>query len=197
LLFISLFLINTNRAQSKYFILEDSNSEYEIYNYVLKTDSLYGLKDSISMYNLVFYYKVKGNRDNEIRPHGNDHNIILFSVLPNLDGGSSWEEITQNNMEGAIIDFNELIKIYYKHTFGYYNMTYGETIKFWNDYKVVIKKEGKLFAAKNVLLEFYAVRNRPEVFNNLIGTINIDQPIHTISEIQKIYEKTFKGSEDS
>jgi len=54
LLLISLFLIHNIHAQSKYFILEEGSEKYDSYNYVLKTDRLYGLNDSISIYNLVF-----------------------------------------------------------------------------------------------------------------------------------------------
>jgi len=98
-------------------------------------------------------------------------------------------------MEGSTIDFHQLKKIYFANTFSYNNLKYGDTTKYWNDYKLVIKRQGKFYTSKTILLEFYAVRNRPEMFNNLIGTININLPMYPIAKIKDIFEKTFKESE--
>lgn len=178
------------KAQTKYFVLNDLDSNYKSFNYVLKTDSLYGLKDSILLYNLIYWDKPSKRNGIVRKVNGNDLDIIIFSVLPNLDG-PTWEEVNYDSVKSSVVSFGDLFRIYRSNTFEYYNGMSGEKIKYWNAYKVLINRDNKFYTPKYVLLEFYAVRRRPEIFNNLIGTINTNQPLNPIQKVEGIFDSTF------
>lgn len=176
-------------AQTKYFLFETKSSdEYSDYHCVLKTDSLYGVKEQVEVFNFLYTSSISP------KPGNDEQNLVLFSVLPDLEEGEDWQEISADSMQNNIVSFSGLKKLLEEHTMMRFDKRYGEQTKFFNTYKLVLKKEGKFYAPKFCLLQFYAIRNRPEPFNNVFGTINTETTPISILDFERLHKEIYPST---
>ena len=188
---LGLFLIICNSylfGQVKYFIIEPKkeNQNYDLHTYKVSTKTLYGIDNSVELYNIVYINNIYDKYEDP------EKNLILFSVLPNLEGSSdNWKEISLDSIQSKLLSIGKLKNLFQRNTMSIFSEKYGEKTKYFNEYKIVIRKDGKYFTPYNCLLQFYAIRNRPEIFSNVYGTINTKLNPVTVSDFELIFESTY------
>ncbi|MFD2599488.1 hypothetical protein ACFSQ3_11040 [Sphingobacterium corticis] len=166
-------------AQEKYFVLDDEHSSYDIKSYTLDTKDLYALNSKVEIFNIFPKYKTN-TRDNR--------EIILFSVLPEVTSMKLWEKIDLAEIVVDTISFKDLLAIKQLSLYELYSGTYDEHNKFFNKYKLVVKRNGQHYAAYNTLLQFYALRDKPDIFNSVWGTINTEQTPVSLKSVADYYK---------
>jgi len=162
--FLLLFLINYSFSQ-EYFLLEDKTDKYYIKSYELDAKALYGINKKINIYNILLTDLIDKSNPNKT--------LVLFSVLPNIDSDNNWKSIDLDTIESKILSLSKLRQLSEKSLFERFDLEYGSDTKYWDKYRVIIKKDGKYFTSNNCLLQFYAIRNTSDVFNQPYNTINI------------------------
>lgn len=177
-------------AQTKYFILDTNNTDnLTIKHYTLSTLDLYKVDEKIELFNVIF----NTHPDNKRKMEGKkDENLALFSVLPDIIGKQTWQEISLDSIQSSILPLGKIRKIFELNTMSLFFEKYGDTTKYLNNYKIIIKKGDKFLTPKFCLLQFYAVRNRPGIFANPFGTINIELNPISIIEFEKIFKKRYE-----
>lgn len=179
----------TAMAQTKYFLFEPHSSDkYNYYHNVLKTDSLYGVKEQVEVFNFLYTSSMFPKAGND------EQNLVLFSVLPDLAGDENWQEISVDSMQNNIVSFSDLKKLLEEHTMTRFDRQYGERTKFFNTYKLVLKRADKYYTPKFCLLQFYVIRNRPEPFNNVFGTINTETTPISILDFERLYKEIYPST---
>lgn len=189
LILISLLSFNKGFSQTKYFLFEEDSKEFTASSFRLNTYPLYKIKREVHIFNVMS--KVQTFIGNKGIYNGQyDYNIMLFSILPDLDGSEDWYEINPDTVRSSMINFKDLEELHKKNTLSYFNTTVKQTTKYFNAYKLIIKKGDTYYAPKYCLLQFYAVRNRSQAFTNVYGTINTQDSAYSVLQ----FEKIFKGA---
>ncbi len=189
LILISLFSFNKGFSQTKYFLFEEDSKDFIASSFRLNTYPLYKIKREVHLFNVMS--KVQTFIGNKGMYNGQyDYNIMLFSILPDLDGSEDWYEINLDTVRSSMINFKDLGELHKKNTLSYFNTIVKEKTKFFNAYKLIIKKGDIYYAPKYCLLQFYSVRNRPQAFTNVYGTINTQDSAYSVLQ----FEKIFKGA---
>lgn len=155
----------------------DKHSKWDNLNrYTLKTEELYGVDETIEMYN--FYF---------------GSTLILFSVLPDFTSEKNWSEVSMDDIRDVVINnkkgLNEAMKPY---------MTGPDQIKETKThlFRLVRREGGKYFTSNFCLTEFFYVVRYSSRFNVPYGTLNTGQEPMTIKEMKRVFEegKEFPGS---
>jgi len=188
LLFVTLSL----SAKVKYFIIPEKPADYLINEYKLPTAELYGVEEHVELFCLTFPM-LKSQKQNVKNPHV-DCNLVLLSVLPDLETNSNWTEINIDSVKSDIITDSNLKRLFNLNTFSEFDQKYGAKTKYFDEYQVIKKRGNKYFASRHCLVQFFAVRNRPSVFQNSFGTINIEQEPIKIIEMEQIFKKRYPQS---
>jgi len=68
-----------------------------------------------------------------------DRNLILISVLPELEGNSDWVEINVDSIEKDIVTPSHLIKLFRLHTFTGLDETHSTKTKYFDEYQIIKK----------------------------------------------------------
>lgn len=187
LLYLSIHLQSV--AQTKYFVLEN-NKDFELSSFKMNTQPLYKVNREVTLFNLMKKEDNLIGKDGKLNGQS-DYNIILFSVLPDLSGKEDWEKIDLDTIHSSIITFDKLQQLHTKNTLSYFNNVIKETTKYFNTYKIIVKKGSDYYKPKFCLLQFYSVRNRPDVFTSVYGTINTEDSKYSIIEFEKIFKETY------
>lgn len=210
-----LFFINSSAlGQKKYIIIDSIDSDYQKTHYTLRTKPLYHVDKKVELFNIMFSegglspslkrkYAQTPPPSEELRNNENkyrdsifsDRNLILFAALPNLDGKSDWIEVSLDTIQHQMIQMRHLISLYRWATSSAYEIQHQQKSKYLNEYQIIVKRANKYYTPSNCLLQFYAVRNRNEIFNSLFGTINMLQTPRTIDEVKKLFKAQFVYSE--
>ncbi|AIM39257.1 hypothetical protein KO02_23130 [Sphingobacterium sp. ML3W] len=177
-------------GQTKYFVLENNTKDFEVSRFTMNTQSLYGINREVILFNLLKKEDTLIGEDGKLNGQS-DYNIILFSILPNLTGKEDWEKIDVDTIQSSFITLDELEQLHTKNSLSYFNNVVKDTTKYFNTYKIIVKKENNYYVPKFCLLQFYSVRNRPHVFTNVYGTINTEDSRYTIIEFEKIFKETY------
>jgi len=184
LLFILFFSCIAVKAQTKYFIVRSNDKSYDVKSYTLKTNALYQIDKEIELFNLLTKSPIVNGTPMKMF----QKDLILFSVLPDLKTDTNWEMIDLDSIKSDTLHFSKLSQLLMKSTHQYFDYSYPEQTKYFNAYKLVVYKDGNYMVAKNTLLQFFAIRNRPSVFNSVFGTINIDQDQFTVLDMLNYYD---------
>ncbi|WP_066753072.1 hypothetical protein [Sphingobacterium populi] len=177
--FISfLVLVSFSQAQEKYFVLNEEHSSYTIKSYTLDTEELYAVNSQVEIFNIFPKFKTDTRNGRE---------IILFSVLPDVESLDLWEKIDLSDLADDTLSFQDLLKLKQLSLYELYSGTYNENNKFLNEYKFVVKRHGEYYKAYNTLLQFFALRDQPDMFNSVWGTINKEQTPVTINSMAEYY----------
>ncbi|WP_343557181.1 hypothetical protein [Sphingobacterium sp.] len=192
LILISLLSFNEGFSQTKYFLFEEDNKDFIASSFKLNTYPLYKIKREVHLFNVMSKVQTFiGNKGIYNGQH--DYNIMLFSILPDLDGSEDWYEINLDTVRSSMINFKNLEELHKKNTLSYFNTTVKQTTKYFNDYKLIIKKGKTYYAPKYCLLQFYSVRNRPQAFTNVYGTINTQDSAYSVLQFEKIFKGAYPG----
>ena len=187
-----LFVTVTLSAKVKYFIIPDKPADYVINEYKLPTAELYGVNEHVELFCLTFPV-LKSQKQNVENPH-TDCNLVLLSVLPDLETNSDWTEINIDSLKSDIITDSNLKRLFNLNTFSEFDQKYGAKTKYFDEYQVIKKRGNKYFTSKHCLIQFFAIRNRPSVFQNIFGTINIEQEPISIIEMEQLFKKRYPQS---
>ena len=175
-------------AQLKYFIIPDQTDDYTLNHYKLSTSGLYGVNETIELFNVTFNIHPG---DTSKAGSKKEENLALFSVLPDLKGKETWKEVSLDTLQTSILSFGKIRQLFDKSSMSNFVEKYGDTTKYLNDYKLIVRKGDKFYVPKVCLLQFYAIRNRPEIFANPFGTINIELDPISILEFEKRFKKSY------
>ena len=188
LLIVSLSL----SANVKYILLADQPQGCILDNYKLSTDNLYGIKKSVELFSLTFIDGIAIDR-NKLNQQ-KDLNLILIAVLPDLEGNRDWTEIQLDSIKNDTIPHQYLKRLLGANTYADFDKTYGAKTKYFDEYQIIRKIGNKYFVSKHCLIQFFAVRNRPSIFQHVFGTINIEQEPLKITEMETIFKKRYAGT---
>ncbi|ATA75878.1 hypothetical protein CGC52_10910 [Capnocytophaga sp. H2931] len=162
-LLITLFLcsfLGFSQSEKRFILLNDiiPNS---VRKYTLDTEKMYGIKAQIELYNLDHY-----------------QGLFLFSVLPDLETGENWEEISYLLIENEILPAKKIQEA----------ILNNNELKMFNKYRLVKKIGNKFFVAKNVLIEKFKVIDT-ETSLKISGSniLNLKDKIMTYSDVKKTY----------
>ncbi|ATA89265.1 hypothetical protein CGC58_05720 [Capnocytophaga stomatis] len=149
-----------SQSEKRFVLLSDifpTNSK----RYTLNTEKMYGIKAQIELYNLDHY-----------------QGLFLFSVLPDLETGENWEEISYVLIENVLFTAEEFQK----------TILNSNELKIFNKYRLVKKVGNKFFVAKNVLIEKFRVLDI-ETSLKISGSniINLKDKIMTYQDVKKAY----------
>jgi len=193
-LLVPLLVISFNlSAKSKYILLPDQPQRCILDSYKLSTDNLYGIKKSVELFSLTFIDGIDIDR-NKLDQH-KDLNLILIAVLPDLVGDSDWKEIHLDSVKNDTIPHQYLKRLLRYNTYEDFERAYGAKTKYFDEYQIIRKIDNKYFASKHCLIQFFAIRNRPSIFQNVFGTINIEQEPLRITEMETIFKKRYPHEE--
>ncbi|WP_400263063.1 hypothetical protein ACFX5U_08340 [Sphingobacterium sp. SG20118] len=188
---LPLLLITVNLpAQVKYFIIQDQTDDYSLNHYKLSTEQLYGVKKKVELFCMTFP-GLETIKKTQKQYADINLDIVLLSVLPDLSGNSDWIEIDMDSIKNNIITHWDLKRLFSLNTFSEFDQKYGAETKYFNEYQVIKKTDNKYYASRHCLLQFFAVRKRPSVFQNVFGTINIEQEPLSIIEMERIFKKRY------
>ena len=177
-------------AQVKYFIIPDQTEDYTLNHYKLSTEQLYGVNKNVELFCMTFP-GLETIKNTQKQYADINLNIVLFSVLPDLLGSSDWMEIALDSVKNNLIKDADLHTLFSLNTFSEFDQKYGAETKYFNEYQIIKKIDNKYYASKHCILQFFAVRNRPSVFQNVFGTINTEQEPLAIVEMEKIFKKRY------
>lgn len=179
-------------AQVKYILLPDQPHGCILDNYKLSTDNLYGIKKSVELFSLTFIDGIAIDRNK--LDQQKDLNLILIAVLPDLEGTRNWTEIQLDSVKNDTIQHQYLKRLLRYNTYDDFERAYGAKTKYFDEYQIIRKIGNKYYSSKHCLIQFFAIRNRPSIFQNLFGTINIEQEPIKITEIEAIFKKRYPGT---
>ena len=149
--------------------LDMLDSLYEVKRYTLKTQELYGVDETIEVYNVM-----KGG-------------IALFSVLPDFLNESNWTAMELEDIQEAILGEQDFGRMFHFPDF-------SSTIKTKTmSVRLLKKEEGKYWVSNVCLLELFGPNEyisdvHPSIFNVQQGTINIRQTPISIAQMMEIYK---------
>ncbi|KGE14252.1 hypothetical protein [Sphingobacterium deserti] len=189
--FLLLLLISLGSklfGQVRHFFVDSVSERYSINHYTLSTKELYGVDFDVELFNVIYGEELTGMQQKD--------NLILFSVLPDFKTRTNWTKIDPDSLKKeAIVDFYHFRRMYDDITLRNFTALQGDRTKFFNKYKLIVKKGEHFYVSNNCLLQFYSIHDRHDVFNNIFGTINTQQTPHRIVDFEKIFRQTYKGLE--
>ena len=107
LILISLLYFNKGLSQTKYFLFEEDSKDFIASSFTLNTYPLYKIKREVHLFNIMSKVQTFiGNQGVYNRQY--DYNIMLFSILPDLDGSEDWYEINLDTVRSSMINFKDL-----------------------------------------------------------------------------------------
>jgi len=152
-------------AQEKFYILLDTlDSLYTVTHYTLNTMELYGVDETVELFNV------------------HAEGLVLFSVLPDFYSESNWTETDNASIQHRLIDGRAFQRMVAERLVS----GNGSDKKSLN-FVLVRSMAGKLLKSNVCLTEFFTEENYPNIFNVPFGTINIGQDTLSIRRMQGIY----------
>ena len=160
---IILLLFQCSFAQ-KYLVLEDLEKNYQVKHYTLRPHSFYEGKE-IEMYNVFNHGILFGY-----------NYLTLISVLPDVDKPNSWEEVSKEEVEKAVVKIEEVRR--------------SNKNKFLNAFSLVKKEGDKYYKARCCLVEVFQLMNySSKIHLNDSNIINTKQDFVTYAELKKELNK--------
>jgi|SRR5690554_976798 len=155
-----------------FILLEMLDSLYDIQRYTLKTIELYGVDETIEIYN------VDAGR------------LVLISVLPDFKSESNWTEIFIDDIRDQILDEREFYRIWESPKF---DSRVSNTKSM--DFKLVKWENDRFWVSNICLVELfsrndYIADDYPSIFNVRQGILNTQQNTISIKQMMEIYGKS-------
>ncbi|MFD2599494.1 hypothetical protein ACFSQ3_11070 [Sphingobacterium corticis] len=186
LILISVFDLPIYAQQDKYVIIADALDttaedieQYVVKNYTFKTDQLYKKNYSVEAYNIIFD-----------KPDHRYKRIALLTVLPDVVTGELWFPIDSAEAFAERKPIGSLSYLAFPNM-GYYEGMTNMQRKFFNQYFVVVKKDGKYYRSKNCLLEIFEVKSVDPLMPTLYGQLNLTDHKLSIQSYADIYARSY------
>lgn len=158
---------------------QDTLIKYEIHDYTLTTDVLYKSDYTIKTFNIIFS-----------ETENNNEQIVYFSVLPDLTTGDLWSQIDSIEVFAKQQNIDDLHYLFIPDI-GYQENMQRLKRKYFNEYYVVIKEDGKYYKANNSLMELYDIKSVDPIFPSPYGQLNLLDNYLTIQKYAALYKKYF------
>src|SRR5690606_5200520 len=146
--------------------LDANDSLYRINHYTLRTKELYGVDETIEMYNV------------------HHMGLVLFSVLPDFTSDENWSEVDLVDIQDQVFDEKTFRRRVEDHVLSQ-NGTSKKTLR----YTLVKSENGKYFASNHCLTEFFYVVSHSSTFNTPYGVLNTGQQPITIKGMKRIFDQ--------
>ena len=182
ILYLLLFCSWAIEAQEqKYILLDSLTANFKVKQYTLDT-SPYGVKNTIEVYN-VFSKNYGKDLDSDF--------IVLFSVLPDLESKSNWEEIDLKKVQNNLFSTKKLFEGLENKVLGYEIISEKEIKPIPNTLKLVKKVKKIYYVSKECMAESFYCIDSPEQMIIATGNyiINTHQPIVPITLLKEVYQK--------
>ena len=181
LIFFTTFLVQLSYGQSsssrealskekKYISLDTLASLYPVQRYTLNTMELYGVNETVEVYNVFV------------------GSIIVFSVLPDFMSESNWTVVDLEDIRSEFLDAGYLNRISASPL-----VRASETKSM--SFQLVKQDSGKYWISNVCLTEWFVPTNyvsddHPSVFNVRKGSLNVYQTPLMIREMMEVFGKT-------
>ncbi|MEN2800423.1 hypothetical protein [Capnocytophaga sputigena] len=182
LLYLLFFCSCAVQAQEqKYILLDSITSNYTVKKYTLSTLP-YKVDYEIEIYN-VFSKNYGKDLDSDF--------IVLFSVLPDLETKSNWEEIDFKKVQNNLFSAKKLFEGLENKMLGYNIISEKEIKPIPNNLKLVKKVKNTYYVSKECMAESFYCIDSPEQMIIATGNyiINTHQPIVPITLLKEVYQK--------
>ncbi|ATA84631.1 hypothetical protein [Capnocytophaga sputigena] len=182
LLYLLFFCSCAVQAQEqKYILLDSITSNYTVKKYTLSTLP-YKVDYEIEIYN-VFSKNYGKDLDSDF--------IVLFSVLPDLETKSNWEEIDFKKVQNNLFSAKKLFEGLENKMLGYNIISEKEIKPIPNNLKLVKKVKNTYYVSKECMAEPFYCIDSPEQMIIATGNyiINTHQPIVPITLLKEVYQK--------
>lgn len=176
---IYLFLLLPSVLLSQKFIHLDSLKQYQTIEYILDTKDIYRIDKKINVYN-VFISK---------------DNILLFSILPNLEKETifekkekkmeNWQKIDIEKIKNQILTTKQIAKIVDE-----WSIDNNPEMKTMN-YNLLKQINGIYYISQHCLIEFFNISNLKFPLISSYGIINIEDKKVTIKQMEKSFKEQF------
>ena len=174
--FVFIFLVyysNVCCAQNdrhRYVILDDIEEDCVIKKYTLNTQELYGVDETIEMYNFMIMNSY----------------TILISVFPDFYSDSNWTEIDVDAIKNKITSKDNSWNRFCSQTLASEDVS---DKKDWG-FKLVKKHQDKWYASNVTLFELFVLRNWPHHFSPPFWYLNMGQePITMRTTKDSIFQR--------
>ena len=167
--------------EQKYIFLDSITSNYTVKKYTLSTLP-YKVDYEIEIYN-VFCKNYGKGLDSDF--------IVLFSVLPDLETKSNWEEIDLKKVQNNLFSAKKLFEELENKVLGYDIISEKEIKPIPNNLKLVKKVKNTYYVSKECMAESFYCIDIPEQMIIATGNyiINTHQPIVPITLLKEVYQK--------
>ena len=167
--------------EQKYILLDSITSNYTVKKYTLSTLP-YKVDYEIEIYN-VFSKNYGKGLDADF--------IVLFSVLPDLETKSNWEEIDFKKVQNNLFSAKKLFEGLENKMLGYNIISEKEIKPIPNNLKLVKKVKNTYYVSKECMAESFYCIDSPEQMIIATGNyiINTHQPIVPITLLKEVYQK--------
>lgn len=157
--------VGFSQSEQYFFLLEELPKEVK--KYTLNANKEYKIDKNIEIFN---WYSIQYDQ------------LILISILPDLDTNSNWEEIPYKIIENKIVNNYSLFEKIQKNCKN----------KFFNQYNAVKKENHKYYVAKNTLIEYFQIVNYKTDLN-ISGNniINTKQNFKSYTDVKKSFSAIF------
>ncbi|WP_143054017.1 hypothetical protein [Parapedobacter koreensis] len=145
------------------------DSAYHTSRYTLNTDDLYGVDETVELYNTFLL-------DSQV--------LVVFSVLPDFESKQNWKQVDIETIRDQIVPERTFYDLMREKSY-----TEASSAKKSMGYTLLKVVDGKYFASTYCLFEFFVIRNYPDVFNTVYGMINTGQKYFTIAEMLDLYNR--------
>lgn len=169
-LFFGVLTFHAAAQEKKYIMLsmldslDRNDSLCRLNHYTLRTKELYGVDETIEMYNV------------------HHMGLVLFSVLPDFTSDENWSEVDLVDIQDQVFDEKT-----FRRTIEDRILSQNGTSKKTLRYTLVKSENGKYLASNHCLTEFFFTDTYPSLFNNPYGTINIGQDILSVWQMKNMY----------
>lgn len=156
-------------SQSKYISLDSLKVAFPFKKYTLNTKDIYPFEKEIEIYN--FFLE-------------NDK-ILLVSIMPNMEGKSSWEHTPKPISKSEIISTHEVLKDVVEQ--GKDNVSNAKKKLYFD--KVCQNIKGGNYISRVALVEYFHIKNYQNPLVCKANCINIAEKKVSIRQMEKAYDK--------
>ncbi|MFC3196938.1 hypothetical protein ACFOET_04850 [Parapedobacter deserti] len=155
------------KQRTQYVMLDMLDSLYDLNRYTLNAQDLYGVDETIEIYNI------------------HAAGLVLFSILPDFTSDKNWSEVDLNEIQDQVFGERSL-----RRELGNRIASENSKDKKTLQYSLVKSEGGKYFRSNQCLAEFFFIDTYPSLFNVPYGTINTGQDTLSIQQMKNVYRET-------
>lgn len=159
-------LVCSVAKEKRYIMLDMLDSLYQVKHYTLSAQELYGVDETIKLYNVF------------------GEGLILFSMLPNFYGDANWSEVNIDTIREELFDERG-----FRRTMSARLMSGNSGDKKTLRFGLIKSDNGRHYKRTHCLTEFFHLVSYSSIFNSPYGTVNTGQSPLTIREMAALYQE--------